>query len=136
MAGLCLVPWISGGITLAWTGSAGLTALAWLAGWLLPFMIFRSMLAYETDKARQEAMGISDRIMAAANPLILQGYTPDQVREAVLERLGIGIGGGSTGDNPSVMYAGPGQAAFRCPYCGATAGGGHGGLCPNAAADS
>ena len=39
-------------------------------------------------------MDVADRIRAVADPLIERGYDDMQVRTAVLERLGIGIGGG------------------------------------------
>jgi hypothetical protein len=71
-------------------------------------------------------MSTADIIRQVADPLIAAGLDHEQVRAEVLARTGLGIGGGggagsSFGDRDN----------RACPYCGATGGGGHGGLCPN-----
>jgi hypothetical protein len=67
-----------------------------------------------------DLVGYAAAVRAIADPLIEQGATPEQVRQAILDQLDIGIGAGGAGpyDIPP------------CPYCGARGGGGHGGLCP------
>lgn len=68
---------------------------------------------------------LRQRIREVAAPLIERGCTPEQVRQGIYRKLGIGIGGGGGG---SGWNAQPASAA--CPICGASGGGGHGGMCP------
>jgi hypothetical protein len=137
---VALMPWAAGGITWALSGSAITGTAGFAAGMLVALSSLQSMSRYEYDKAmmevRQEAMQVSERIQAVADPLIVHGYTPAMVQQAVLQALGIGIGGGSSGINSAAAYPGPTGQLAACPYCGATKGGEHGGFCPNAAADS
>ncbi len=64
-----------------------------------------------------------DIIREIADPLIANGATPAEVRDAIWRETGIGLGGGGGGSDPSIPV---------CAYCGAFGGGGHAGLCPGA----
>lgn len=68
-----------------------------------------------------------DQIREFAEPLIAQGMTSRDLRIAIYQEFGIGIGGGGGGS----VFGGEGVPGERCPYCDASGGGGHGGFCPN-----
>ena len=75
-----------------------------------------------TDANGQEPTR-EERVRAAGDPFIAQGYTPRQVGSFVYCMTGIGSGAGGHSDP---------CASPVCPYCGACGpDGGCGGNCPN-----